>query len=98
MTQKQERHIELKVAARSNPSSVAGSIAKNLQEGKTVSLLAIGAGAINQMIKAYSIARGFVAPSGYDLVLKGGFADITIKNKDGKEEEKTAIRMHIIVQ
>jgi stage V sporulation protein S len=90
-------HIELKVAASSNPSSVAGSIAKNLQEGKSVSLLAIGAGSVNQLTKAYAIARGYVAPSGMDLVLKGGFTDIEIEDKEsGEIKKKTAIRMQIV--
>jgi len=89
-----KNHIELKVAASSNPSSVAGSIAKNLQEGKTVSLLAIGAGAVNQMVKAYAIARGYMAPSGVDLILKGGFTDIEILDNN-ETKKKTAIRFQV---
>ena len=91
----QKNHIELKVAAESNAASVAGSIAKNLQEGKTVSLLAIGAGAVNQMVKGYAIARGYVAPSGMDLALKGGFTNVEIMDK-GELNKKTAIRLFII--
>lgn len=49
---------------------------------------AIGAGAINQAIKAVAIARGFVAPSGVDLVCIPAFTDIQI---DG--EERTAIKL-----
>ena len=49
---------------------------------------AIGAGAINQAIKAVAIARGFVAPSGVDLVCVPAFTDIRI---DG--EERTAIKL-----
>ena len=49
---------------------------------------AIGAGAVNQAIKAMAIARGFVAPSGLDLICIPAFIDIEI---DG--EERTAIKI-----
>jgi stage V sporulation protein S len=49
---------------------------------------AIGAGAINQAVKAVAIARGFVAPSGVDLICIPAFTDIEI---DG--EERTAIKI-----
>ncbi len=49
---------------------------------------AIGAGAVNQAIKAIAIARGFVAPSGIDLVCIPAFVDVQI---DG--EERTAIKL-----
>lgn len=48
---------------------------------------AIGAGAVNQAVKAVAIARGFVAPSGVDLICVPAFIDITI---DG--EQRTAIK------
>ena len=49
---------------------------------------AIGAGALNQAIKAVAIARGFVAPSGVDLICIPAFTDIKI---DG--EDRTAIKL-----
>lgn len=87
-----KNEIVLLVSAKSNPGSVAGSIAKNLDEGMKVHLSAVGAGAVNQMIKAYGIARGYVAPSGKDLLLKGGFEDLII---DG--EKRTGIKMTVVV-
>ena len=48
---------------------------------------AVGAGAINQAVKAIAISRGYIAPSGVNLVCVPGFVDIEI---DG--EEKTAIK------
>ena len=51
---------------------------------------AVGAGAINQAIKSIAIARGFVAPSGKDLICIPAFSDITIEG-----EEKTAIKLII---
>jgi len=78
----------LKVAAKSNPNSVAGALAGVIREQGMAEMQAIGAGAINQAIKAIAIARGFVAPSGIDLVCVPAFVDVTID-----EIEKTAIKL-----
>lgn len=80
----------LKVSTKSNPNAVAGALAGVLREEKSVELQSIGAGALNQAIKAVAIARGFMAPSGVDLICIPAFADITI---DG--EERTAIKLII---
>ena len=80
----------LKVSTKSNPNSVAGALAGVLREEGKAELQAIGAGALNQAIKAVAIARGFVAPSGKNLVIIPAFSDITI---DGAE--KTAIKLII---
>lgn len=80
----------LKVAAKSNPNSVAGALAGILRERGDVEIQAIGAGALNQAIKAVAIARGFVAPSGIDLVCIPAFVDIQI---DG--DERTAMKLII---
>ncbi|SUY47020.1 stage V sporulation protein S [Clostridium putrefaciens] len=80
----------LKVSTKSNPNSVAGALAAVLKEKDTVEIQAIGAGAVNQSIKAIAIARGFVAPSGKDLICVPAFTDIEI---DG--EERTAIKLII---
>ena len=78
----------LKVSSKSNPNSVAGALANVFRERKTVEIQAVGAGALNQAIKAVAIARGFVAPSGKNLVCIPAFTDINI---DG--EDKTAIKL-----
>ena len=57
----------LKVSTKSNPNSVAGALANLLKENDRVEVDTIGAGAINQAIKAVAIARGFVAPIGLEL-------------------------------
>lgn len=72
----------LKVSSKSNPNSVAGAIAGMFREGDKVELQAIGAGAINQAVKAIAIARGFLAPSGMDLVCIPAFADVNVDNED----------------
>ncbi|MBC8016740.1 MAG: stage V sporulation protein S [Sporomusaceae bacterium] len=77
----------LKVSAKSNPKSVAGALAAVLRERGTAEVQAVGAGAVNQAIKAVAIARGFVAPNGINLITIPAFAEIVI---DG--EERTAIR------
>jgi stage V sporulation protein S len=77
-----------KVSAKSNPSSVAGALAGVIRERGRAELQAIGAGAINQAIKAVAIARGYVAPGGMDLVCIPAFIDITIEG-----EERTAIKL-----
>ena len=73
--------IVLKVASSSNPSSVAGALVKNMQEGKEVELLAVGAGAVNQAVKAVAIARGYISPQGVDITIKPGFEDVEIEGK-----------------
>ena len=77
----------LKVSSKSNPNSVAGAIANTFRERDCVEIQTIGAGAVNQAIKAIAIARGFIAPSGKNIVCIPAFTDIVIG-----EEEKTAIK------
>ena len=77
----------LRVAANSNPNSLAGALAGVIREEGSAEMQAIGAGAINQAVKAIAISRGYMAPSGVDLICVPGFVDIEI---DG--EERTAIK------
>jgi stage V sporulation protein S len=77
----------LKVSATSKPKSVAGALAAVLREKGSAEVQAVGAGAVNQAVKAIAIARGYVAPNGIDLVTVPAFAEIKIE-----EEERTAIR------
>jgi stage V sporulation protein S len=83
----------LKVSATSKPVAVAGAIAGVVRTQKRVEVQAIGAGAINQAIKAIAISRGYVAPGGLDLVCIPSFIDISI---DG--EERTGIRLVVEVR
>jgi stage V sporulation protein S len=80
----------LKVSSKSNPNAVAGALAGVLRQCGNVEVQVVGAGALNQAIKAIAIARGFVAPSNIDLVCIPTFADIEI---DG--ESRTAIRLAV---
>lgn len=80
----------LKVASTSNPSATAGALANTIRENGKAELQAIGPKAVNQMIKAITIARGYMAPSGVDLVFIPSFVDVQID--DGK---KTALRLKV---
>jgi len=68
----------LKVSSKSNPNAVAGAMAGVVRQQGAVGVQVVGAGALNQAVKAVAIARGYVAPSGIDLVCVPTFADIEI--------------------
>lgn len=78
----------LRVSAKSKPSTVAGAIAGVIREQGNVELQTVGAGALNQAVKAIAIARGFLAPSGVDIICVPSFSDIEIEGA-----ERTAIRL-----
>ena len=78
----------LKVSARSRSTSVAGAIAGVVREHKRAEVQAIGAGAVNQAVKAVAIARGYLALDGIDVVCIPAFAEVDI---DG--QERTAIKL-----
>lgn len=80
----------LRVSSKSKPNTVAGAIAGVVREKGEVEVQTVGAGALNQAMKAVAIARGFLVPSGIDLVCVPSFSDIQI---DGNE--RTAIRLHV---
>ena len=80
----------LKVSAKSNHNSVAGALANAFRSSGKVEIQAVGAGALNQAVKAIAIARGFLAPSGKNIVCIPAFADISIEG-----EERTAIKLII---
>ena len=83
-----ERLVEiLKVSAQSRPKSVAGALAAVLREKGEAEIQAVGAGAVNQAVKAIAIARGFVVQNGIDLVAVPAFHEIAIGG-----EERTAIK------
>lgn len=78
----------LKVSSKSNPNSVAGALAGVLRVSGSAEMQAVGAGALNQAVKAVAIARGFVAPHGIDLICIPAFTDIEI---DGVQ--RTAMKL-----
>lgn len=78
----------IKVSSKSSPNSVAGAIAGLIKEVGKAEMQMIGAGAINQAMKAIAIARGFVAPSGIDLICIPSFTEVQI---DG--ETRTGMKL-----
>ena len=78
----------LKVSSKSTPHSVAGAIAGVIRENGAVEVQAVGAGAANQAVKAVAIARGYLAPTGIDLVCIPAFTNVVID-----DEQRTAIKL-----
>ncbi|HEY4695688.1 MAG TPA: stage V sporulation protein S [Candidatus Hydromicrobium sp.] len=80
----------LKVSSKSKPNSVAGAIAGIIRSDARVQIQTIGAGALNQAVKGIAIARGFIAPTGQELICIPYFRDIEVNG-----EIKTAIVLSI---
>jgi len=80
----------LKVSAKSNPNSVAGALAAVLRERANAELQAVGAGAINQAVKAIAIARSYLKGSEIDLSCVPSFIDVEINGN-----ERTGISLAI---
>ncbi len=81
---------QMKVASSSSPTSVAGAISSIIRNQDFLDVDTVGAGSLNQAIKAIAIARGYLVPSGIDLVVLPSFKEIEIEGK-----EKTAVRLRI---
>lgn len=80
----------LRVGSGSDPNKVAGALAGTIREYQEAEIQTVGAGALNQAIKAIAISRGFLAPSGIELVCWPSFVDIEINGN-----ERTAIRLSV---
>lgn len=72
----------LKVSAKSNPNSVAGALAAVLRERETAEMQAVGAGAINQAVKAIAIARSYLKSAQIDLTCVPSFIDVEINGNE----------------
>ena len=78
----------VKVSARSNPKLTAGAIAAVIREGGCAEVQAIGAGAVNQGVKAVAIARTYMKAESVELICRPSFTQIEIE-----DEERTAIAL-----
>lgn len=78
----------IKVSAQSRTSAVAGAIAGIMRDVHRAEVQAIGAGAVNQAIKAVVIAKGYLAEEGVDIVCTPSFVEIMIG-----DQERTAVRL-----
>lgn len=70
-----------KVSSNSKPGALAGALAAEFRQQEKIEVQVIGAGALNQAVKGIAIARGYVAPSGIDLVCTPMFGDLVIDDK-----------------
>jgi stage V sporulation protein S len=80
----------IKVAANSRPSAVAGAIAGVIRDTKHAEIQAIGAGAVNQAVKALILARGYLKGDGISVSVVPEFSDVSIDQK-----ARTAIKLII---
>ena len=77
----------IKVSANSRTAAVAGAIAGVMREHKHAEVQAIGAGAVNQSVKALVLAKGYLANDGIEITSMPEFVDVEIEGK-----VRTAIR------
>lgn len=80
----------IKVSSRSVPKSVAGAICAVVREGKGANVEAVGAGAVNQAVKAVAVARTFLTEDGIDLVCIPSFGELEVAG-----ETKTGIKFTV---
>ena len=80
----------IKVSSKSKPNNVAGALANIIKENSEVEVQVVGAGALNQLIKAIIICRGYLTPIGINIVCIPSFSSLKIDNID-----KTGIKILI---
>lgn len=85
--------MTLIISTKSSAAKVAGALVNALRTANKVELQSVGAGALNQAVKAVAIARGYVAPMGKDLICVPAFTNVVIEG-----EEKSAIKLIVEVR
>lgn len=83
----------IKVSAKSRSTAVAGAIAGVIREHRFAEVQAIGAGAVNQAVKALAIARGYLERDELDIIFLPYFTEVDI---DG--QERTAVRFQVEIR
>ncbi len=78
----------IKVSANSRTAAVAGAIAGVIREHKYAEVQAIGAGAVNQAMKALALATGYLKGDGISITCTPQFVDLTVD-----EKVRTAIKL-----
>ena len=81
---------KLKVSSKSKSNSVAGAITNIIKSSGEMEIQVVGAGALNQLVKAIIISRGYLVPLGIDIVCIPSFSSVQFDN-----DLKTAIKMLI---
>lgn len=87
----------LRVKSASNPQAVAAAVAHAIYDGRPPTLRAIGAGAVNQAVKALAIASGYCAQKGIHISVRPGFTTITVPNPTTQEPEEVSAILLIVV-
>ena len=87
-----QESYELRVASKTPTQELAAAISHGIHDGKPVRLRAIGAGAVNQAVKAIIIAQGYAAARGTMLAMRPGFVNVRLTPD---AEERTAIVFHV---
>lgn len=87
LSNEQLRADIIKVSAKSRSTAVAGAIAAVIREHRYAEVQAIGAGAVNQAVKALAIARGYLTGDEIDIVCTPYFTEVDIEG-----QERTAVR------
>lgn len=90
MSDDTQKNDIIKVSAKSRSTAVAGAIAAVIREHQLAEVQAIGAGAVNQAVKALAIARGYLTRDEIDIVFIPYFTEVDI---DG--QERTAVRFRV---
>lgn len=83
----------IKVSAKSRSTAVAGAIAAVIREHRYAEVQAIGAGAVNQAVKALAIARGYLQDDSIDIVCVPFFREVDIEG-----QERTAVRFSVEIR
>ena len=78
----------IKVSAKSRSTSVAGAIAGIMREVGRAEVQAIGAGAVNQAVKAVAIARSYLQQDGIDAICIPSFVEVQID-----DQQRTSIKL-----
>lgn len=89
-----EVEVVLRVKRTSSVPALASAISHAVYDKKPLIVRAIGAGALNQAVKAIAVARGYVAPRGLDLSVRPGFSYVDMP---GETEPVTAIVLKVDV-
>ena len=83
----------IKIGSKTDPKQAAASLAMVLKENGMAEMRCIGAAAVNNAVKAIAITRGYIAPTGADIVCVPAFEVVTMEDRNTKKEiQKTAIK------
>ena len=92
------QEVILRVGNSSDVKQLASSISCALQDSRKVTLRGVGAGAVNQMVKATAVARTYVAGRGVDLIVRPGFTEVEMRDHHDPSKMVPVTAIILIVQ